>query len=154
MDLAHRVNPTKTPAPLSVPTDQWRAEVPEPPALTDPAAICAERLLLLVHYDLDWDAWIGDHRHRYWDELLPARLRAATYRADSLATWWSLLAQALPITVTDRARRLEVAQLLTEPSAPVLTLLRDQLPALILRVRIIAETVADNRRAAASAGEN
>jgi len=133
----------------STPTMRWRSAVPELPALTDPAAICAERLLLLVHYDLDWDSWIGDHRHRYWDELLPARVRAATYRADSLATWWSLLAQALPITVTDRARRLEVAQLLTEPSAPVLTLLRDQLPALILRVRIIAETVADNRRAAA-----
>ncbi|MCT1354933.1 hypothetical protein M4D77_16475 [Gordonia sp. p3-SID1431] len=133
---------------------RWRAAVPELPALTDPAAICAERLLLLVHYDLDWDSWIGDHRHRYWDELLPARVRAATYRADSLPTWWSLLAQALPITVTDRARRLEVAQLLTEPSAPVLNLLRDQLPSLILRVRIIAETVADNHRAAASAGEN
>ncbi|WP_396266592.1 hypothetical protein [Gordonia sp. p3-SID1431] len=138
----------------STPTMRWRAAVPELPALTDPAAICAERLLLLVHYDLDWDSWIGDHRHRYWDELLPARVRAATYRADSLPTWWSLLAQALPITVTDRARRLEVAQLLTEPSAPVLNLLRDQLPSLILRVRIIAETVADNHRAAASAGEN
>ena len=133
----------------STPTMRWRAAVPDLPALSDPAAITAERLLLLVHYDLDWDSWIGDHRHRYWDELLPARVRAATYRADSLATWWSLLAQALPITVTDRARRLEVAQLLTEPSAPVLNLLRDQLPALILRVRIIAETVADNHRAAA-----
>ncbi|WP_435083791.1 hypothetical protein [Gordonia hongkongensis] len=128
---------------------RWRAAVPDLPALSDPAAITAERLLLLVHYDLDWDSWIGDHRHRYWDELLPARVRAATYRADSLATWWSLLAQALPITVTDRARRLEVAQLLTESSAPVLNLLRDQLPALILRVRIIAETVADTRRTAA-----
>lgn len=133
----------------STPTMRWRAAVPELPPLTDPAAISAERLLLLVHYDLDWDAWIGDHRHRYWDELLPARVLAATYRADSLASWWSLLAQALPIEITDRERRLEVAQLLTEPSAPVLTLLRDQLPALILRVRIIAETVADIRRAAA-----
>lgn len=133
----------------STPTMRWRAAVPELPPLTDPAAISAERLLLLVHYDLDWDAWIGDHRHRYWDELLPARVLAATYRADSLATWWSLLAQALPIEITDRERRLEVAQLLTEPSAPVLSLLRDQLPALILRVRIIAETVADIRRAAA-----
>ena len=62
------------------PTMRWRAAVPELPALTEPAAICAERLLLLVHYDLDWDSWIGDHRHRYWDELLPARVRAATYR--------------------------------------------------------------------------
>ena len=138
---------------MPVPTDRWRRAVPELPPLSDPAAIVGERLLLLVHYGLDWDSWIGDHRHRYWDELLPARVRAATYRADSLATWWSLLAQALPIEITDRARRLEVAQLLTEPSAPVLTLLRDQLPALILRVRIVAETVADNRRAAAeSAG--
>ncbi|WP_439033267.1 hypothetical protein [Gordonia terrae] len=139
--------------PGPVPTSRWRAAVPELPALTDSAAICAERLLLLVHYDLDWNSWIGDHRHRYWDELLPARVRAATYRADSLATWWSLLAQALPIEITDRARRLEVAQLLAEPSTPVLNLLREQLPALILRVRIIAEAVADNRRAAAeSAG--
>ncbi|MDV6310003.1 hypothetical protein [Gordonia amicalis] len=136
-----------------LPTRRWREVVPELPELSDPAAITAERLLLLVHYDLDWDSWIGEHRHRYWDELLPARVRAATYRADSLATWWSLLAQALPITVTDRARRLEVAQLLTEPSAPVLTLLRDQLPALILRVRIIAETVADKRQAAADSAD-
>ncbi|OLT46652.1 hypothetical protein BJF87_22285 [Gordonia sp. CNJ-863] len=133
------------------PTVRWRAAVPELPALTEPAAITAERLLLLVHYNLDWDSWIGEHRRRYWDELLPSRVRTATYRADTLPAWWSLLAQALPIVVTDKARRLEVAQLLAEPSAPVLAILREQLPALVLRVRIIAETVAEHRRTTTAA---
>lgn len=124
------------------PTARWRAAAPELPALTDPAAVTAERLLLLVHYGLDWDSWIADHVHRYWDELLPARIRSATYRADSLTGWWSLVCEALPVGGGgDRARRLEVAQLLGEPAAPVLAVLRDHLPAVVLRVRLIAESV-------------
>ncbi|WP_461666568.1 hypothetical protein [Gordonia sputi] len=134
--------------PLSAPTRQWQHAAPELPELTTTAADVAERLLLMTHYNVDWDSWVGEHRRRYWDDVLPSRVHAATMRADSLATWWSLLSRSLPITVVDRARRLELVQLLAEPSPPVLAVLRDQLPALLLRVRIIAENVAAQRKKA------
>jgi hypothetical protein len=38
--------------------------------------------------------------------------------------------------------------LLRQPSLPVIAVLRDSLPALLLRVRIIAEAVAEQRKAA------
>lgn len=135
-----------TPAPQR-PTDQWRAAAPDLPALDTAAADTAERLLLLVHYDIDWTSWIADHRPRYWDHLLPQRIHAATYRADSLYTWWSLVTTSLNIVIRTSERRTEVAALLAHPSAPVLTALRDNLPALILRVRITAESVAAQTKA-------
>lgn len=128
------------------PSRQWQQTAPELPELTTATADVAERLLLMIHYSVDWDSWVGEHRRRYWDDVLPSRVHAATMRADTLATWWSLLTRSLPITVVDRARRIEVVQLLAEPSQPVLAVLRDQLPALILRVRIIAENVAAQRK--------
>lgn len=128
------------------PTQRWQSSTLELPPTTTAGADTAERLLLLAHYGIDWDSWVADHRRRYWDELLPGRVHVATYRAENLATWWSLLCTSLPITVSSRDRRVEVAQLLGEPSAPVLAVLRDQLPALILRVRIIAEAVSAQRQ--------
>ncbi|GAB20512.1 hypothetical protein GOEFS_119_00020 [Gordonia effusa NBRC 100432] len=125
---------------MTTQTDRWRASIPELPPLTTDAARTAESLLLLLHYSIDWDSWLAERRKRYWDELLPSHIRAATYRAvDSLPTWWSLLHQALPMTFADQTRRLEIATLLAEPGGPVLAILRDQLPALLLRVRIIAD---------------
>ena len=41
----------------------------------------------------------------------------------------------------------ELATLLREPPIPVIAVLRDSLPALLLRVRIIAEAVAEQRKA-------
>jgi hypothetical protein len=41
-----------------------------------------------------------------------------------------------------------LATLLREPSLPVIAVLRESLPALLLRVRIIAEAVAEQRKAA------
>ncbi|MCV7256771.1 hypothetical protein H7J86_31805 [Mycobacterium hackensackense] len=141
------------------PTQVWRAAVPELPSLLDEAgdagstaraADTAERLLLLLHYSIDWEtSWVADPKHRktYWDELLPGRVRRAAYRADTLDRWWSEVSRQLGAPAPRRRdRRLELATLLREPPVPVITVLRDSLPALLLRVRIIAEAVAAQRK--------
>jgi hypothetical protein len=109
----------------------------------------AQRLLLLLHFSIDWDnSWVRDYRKTYWDEQLPGRVRRAAYRAETLDQWWSDVSIALEASAPrQRDRRLELAALLREPALPVLALLRDSLPALVLRVRIIAEAVADQRKA-------
>ena len=147
----------------STPTKAWQAMVPELPPLDSPAdtgdgpsvaspADTAERLLLLLHYSIDWDtSWVSDPRYRktYWDEQLPGRVRRAAYRADTLDRWWSDVSGQLGAPAPrQRDRRLELAMLLREPPLPVLAVLRDSLPALLLRVRIIAEAVAEQRKAA------
>ncbi|MDP7739207.1 hypothetical protein [Mycobacterium paragordonae] len=150
------------------PTRTWQALVPELPSFTVdsdaetgalPTAVAAhpadtaERLLLLLHYSIDWDnSWIGEPKYRktYWDEILPSRVRRAAYRATTLDEWWSSPALVRLGAATPRYadRRLELAGLLREPSLPVLTALHTSLPALLLRVRIIAEAVAAKRKTA------
>ncbi|HZE15641.1 MAG TPA: hypothetical protein VE197_07995 [Mycobacterium sp.] len=131
------------------PTQVWQAMVPELPAVDGPADT-AERLLLLLHYGIDWEnSWVADPRYRktYWDELLPARVRRAAYRASTLDHWWSGVSTWLDAPAPrQRDRRLELARLLREPSLPVIAELRERLPALVLRVRIIAEAVAEQRK--------
>jgi hypothetical protein len=133
-------------APLTL-TRSWQALVPELDQL-DGAADTAERLLLLLHYAIDWDnSWVAEYRKTYWDEQLPSRVRRAAYRADNLDLWWSTVSVLLGAPAPrQRDRRNELAALLREPAWPVINQLRDNLPALILRVRIIAEAVADNRK--------
>lgn len=134
---------------VSTPTDQWRSHASDLPPLPPGSALdTAERLLLLVHYCIDWQGgWItGRHRARYWDHVLPTRVRAATYRSDDLHSWWSTVAAALQCTPQNAQRRAEVVELLVAPSEPVLAVMRDSLPALLLRVRIIAEAVAASRK--------
>lgn len=139
------------------PTRAWQAMVPELPALTnnkdddgaDESVICAadtaERLLLLLHYSIDWDnSWVGElrYRKRYWDEILPSRVRRAAYRASSLEHWWSEVSVRLDaLAPRQPERRLELACLLRHPFLPVIAELRDNLPALVMRVHIIAEAV-------------
>jgi len=147
----------------STPTKAWQAMVPELPPFESPAdtadgppvaspADTAERLLLLLHYTIDWTtSWVADPRYRktYWDEQLPGRVRRAAYRAHTLDRWWSDVSGQLGAPAPrQRDRRLELAMLLREPPLPLLAVLRDSLPALLLRVRIIAEAVAEQRKAA------
>ncbi|SIJ22374.1 Uncharacterised protein [Mycobacteroides abscessus subsp. abscessus] len=128
------------------PTKAWQAMVPSLPPNYDEADT-AERLLLLLHYAIDWKtSWVKDYRKTYWDDQLPGRVRRAAYRADTLDHWWSEVSVQLGATAPHQPeRRLELAHLLREPSLPVIALLRDTLPALLLRVRIIAEAVAEDR---------
>jgi len=131
-------------------TDRWRAAVTDLalPELS-PAADIAERLLLLVHYSIDWqDGWVSGHRHRYWDEVLPDRIQRATNRSDTLYTWWTLVAASLECSPRDRTKRAEVVELLGHRADEVLAVLRSDLIALLLRVRIIAESVAESRKGA------
>ncbi|MFW2242975.1 hypothetical protein ACNUP4_32770, partial [Rhodococcus opacus] len=78
-------------------TDRWLAAVPQLPALTDPAAVTAERLVLLLHYGIDWSErnWVAARRGDYWDNLLPTRIRLATYNSINLHQWWTTSAARL-----------------------------------------------------------
>lgn len=133
------------------PTQVLQALVPElHPELSAPPADVAERLLLLLHYSIDWDSWIGEDRSRvkYWDEILPGRVQRAAYRANNLSHWWSDVSTRLEAKAPQQPdRQRELAILLSDPDMqiPVLACLRDELPALILRVRIIAAEAAKQR---------
>ena len=165
---AHRAESTANVTTALSPTRRWQSLVPELRSLTTPAgekpqdqglpgvaeraADTAERLLLLLHYSIDWDtSWVAEEKHRktYWDEVLPGRVRRASYRSATLDEWWSSPAlQTLGLVAPrDLDRRLELAELLREPPLPVLSALHTSLPALLLRVRIIAEAVGAERKA-------
>jgi hypothetical protein len=150
--------------PAAIPTRTWQALVPELPPVHERLGdehirLCAgcgpadtaERLLLLLHYGIDWEtSWVADPRYRktYWDGQLPGRVRRAAYRSDTLDQWWSDVSVRLGAPAPrQRDRRIELATLLREPPLPVIALLRDSLPALVLRVRIITEAVAEQRKA-------
>ncbi len=132
------------------PTDRWLAAVPVLPFL-DGAVGTAERLLLLVHYGMDWHDWVARYRTTYWDALLPDRIIVATFRADTLLTWWSVVQAELPTQPRNAAERLELAKLLAEDSLPVLEQLRTHTEALLLRTRIVADAVRAQRVPAARA---
>lgn len=134
----------RTPLPLqpsASPSQTWLSTVPELPPL-EGAEHVAERLLLLLHYGIDWtDGWVGRYRITYWDRILPDRVVVATYRADTLRGWWAGVSMELGSTPRTAAERLELEQLLAADPAPVLRLLREQTDALALRTRIVAEAV-------------
>lgn len=135
---------------MTAPTREWQGLVPELPGVDGPADT-AERLLLLLHYSIDWEtSWVGGAKYRktYWDSTLPGRVRRAAYRSDTLDRWWSDASTGLgAVTPRQPGRRIELAVLLREPPLPVIALLRTTLPALLLRVRIITEAVAAQRKA-------
>lgn len=147
------------------PTRRWQALVPELRSLLPPsggdteessatgdahAVDTAERILLLLHYSIDWDnGWVAEPKYRktYWDEILVSRVRRAAYRSVTLDQWWSTVSAKLDAVAPRYPdRRLELAALLREPPQPVLNVFRTSLPALLLRVRIIAEAVAAERK--------
>ncbi|ELB87593.1 hypothetical protein Rwratislav_39003, partial [Rhodococcus wratislaviensis IFP 2016] len=110
-------------------------------------ASTAERLLLLLHYGIDWDSgWVGRRRETYWTQHLPNRVRVATYiGGGDLDRWWSVVSRSLDSEPTNTDQRLELATLLREESEPVLTLLRERPTSYVLRTRIVAEAVAAAR---------
>lgn len=113
------------------------------PALASEPARVAERLLLLLHYGIDWSDgnWVSGRRGDYWESVLPSRVRVATFTASDLHHWWTLVSAALTSLPRTDAQRLELATLLTADARPVLAVLRDQTPALVLRTRIVADAV-------------
>lgn len=131
---------------LLTPTSAWLAHCAdflEP--LQGPEGT-AERLLLLLHYGIDWEgSWLATHRANYWDRHLPDRVLIATYMSNSLPSWWTMVATDLSSSPRTAAERKETAQLLQQPSVPVLRALREQTEALVLRARIVAETVRATR---------
>ncbi|QYB00666.1 hypothetical protein I1A62_00635 (plasmid) [Rhodococcus sp. USK10] len=124
-------------------TESWLATVPQLPALADPAAQVAERLVLLLHYGIDWSGnnWVGARRGDYWDTLLPTRIRLATYNSINLHQWWTASAARLGASPRTDEQRAELAMLLTSEARPVLQVMRDQTIALTLRTRIVADAV-------------
>lgn len=133
---------------MSTPTDHWLGTVGDiMPPLSGPAGT-AERLLLLLHYGIDWEhGWISNHRATYWDRQLPDRIITSTYRAaNNLRTWWSVIASDLTATPRNAQERLELVDLLAQPPQPVLAVLRNETDALLLRTRIVTEAVRAARR--------
>lgn len=128
------------------PTDRWLAVLGERmPPLTGPAGT-AERLLLLTHYGIDWQAgWVSRYRRTYWEQLLPDRVITATYRAGTLRRWWRDVATELGSAPRNAAERSELEQLLRADSTPVLMALRLETEALLLRTRIVADAVRETR---------
>lgn len=134
-----------TPTPTLSPTDAWLARIPAMPPLEGPAGV-AERLLLLIHYGIDWsDGWVTTHRATYWDRVLPDRIIAATYRAGVLRRWWRDVAHELGSAPRNNSERAELEQLLRADSQAVLEVLRFETEALLLRVRIVADAVRASR---------
>ena len=132
---------------VSAPTDRWLAALPVLAPLTGPAGT-AERLLMLIHYGIDWpDSWVSRYRTTYWSTLLPDRVLKATYRANTLRSWWTQVSTDLDSAPRTPAERAEAAALLQADAKPVLHILRDQTPALLLRVRLVADAVRDRRAA-------
>lgn len=135
------------------PTGRWLAAVTGMPPLDGPAGT-AERLLLLIHYGIDWqDGWVGRYRTTYWDRILPDRVIAATYRAANLRRWWRDVADNLGSRPRSPSERAELEELLRADPGPVLEVLRWEAEALLLRTRITADAVRAARPAAAASPE-
>lgn len=134
-------------------TSRWLKATPDLPPLTDPAASTAERLVLLLHYGIDWSDqnWVTARRGDYWDNLLPSRIQSATYTSGaSLNHWWTAASTQLGSSPRTAAERVELATLLAAAPKPVLQALRDQTAALTLRTRIVADAVRAQRKTTAS----
>ncbi|MCZ4590638.1 hypothetical protein O4328_44725 [Rhodococcus opacus] len=107
--------------------------------------------MLLLHYGIDWSEknWVAARRGAYWDNLLPSRIRSATYNSINLHQWWTASAARLGSSPLTDEQRAELAALLTSEARPVLQVMRDQTTALTLRTRIVADAVRAARTGAA-----
>lgn len=129
------------------PTSAWLAAAPYLPPLEGPADV-AGRLVLLLHFGIDWEhGWVGRRRVDYWAHLLTSRIYTATYRAATLRAWWTAVARELEAAPRTRAQREELGVLLGGGDGlEVLAVLREEHEALALRCRIVADAVRDQRQ--------
>lgn len=133
------------PAAALSPTSGWLAAADFLPPLQGPAGQ-AERLLLLVHYGVNWrTGWVGAYRATYWEKLLADRVFIATYRSATLRRWWREVSAALDSAPRNAEQRLELVALLDGDDRAVLEVLRTESEALVLRVRIVADAVRATR---------
>lgn len=133
------------------PTDRWLVTAADLPPLEGPAGT-GERLLLLLHYGVDWDSWIGARRMDYWDTVFPERVLQAAIRSGNLRRWWQDVSGQLHSRPRSAAERSEVELLLRADPRPVLEALRWEVQPMLLRVRIVAAAVRAARPVAAAAG--
>ena len=143
-----------TPPQPQTPTTRWMAAAADQFQPFEGPAGVAERLLLLVHYGVDWsDGWLSNkkHRDRYWEHSMPDRVIIGTYRANSsLRRWWRFVADDLGSSPRNPSERKELERLLRSEPLPVLAVLRWETEALLLRTRIVADAVKDARVQAAA----
>lgn len=101
----------------------------------------AELLCAMAHRCADWEVWGGPRAIRYWDALT-ARVRQACYAGPGLAMWWERLTVQMSLTPPARkADRALLASLLAGGAdQAVLAVLRREAEALVLRVRVAADT--------------
>lgn len=118
-------------------TDEWLKASPLPPL--DGAEGVAERLVLLLHYGVDFSVWGGARRVRYWDALAE-RVKAATYAGPTLAHWWGDASRQIVSAPRSHDEREEVAHLLAvDNQRAVLSALRVHAEVLVLRARVVSE---------------
>ena len=134
---------------MTTPTQRWLQAAPASLPRLSGAQSTAERLLLLLHYGIDWESsWVARRRETYWSHHLPNRVRLATYiGASDLDHWWAVVSRGLESEPSGAEQRLELATLLREPAVPVLGLLRSRPTSYVLRIRIVAESVQAQRAA-------
>jgi len=114
----------------------------------------AEVLTAMAHRCADWDVWGGPRAIRYWDALT-SRVRQACYAGPRLSLWWERLTVQMSLTPPPRkADRALLASLLAGGGdAAVLDVLRREPEALVLRVRVAADTRREARAARAADDE-
>jgi len=146
------MTPTPTTAPDAAdpgPVQRWRNAAAHLPALDGPA-LTAEALVLLLHYGIDWtEGWVTRHRERYWSDILADRIYTATFQSGNLRRFWQLVSEELGSSPRNAEERLDLVYALDGgDDSEVLQILREQTAGLILRVRIIADTVRATRPSA------
>lgn len=118
-------------------TDSWLAFSPLPSM--DGIDGVAERLVLLIHYGVDFSIWGNNRRMRYWDALAE-RVRASTYKGPTLSAWWGEICNQIVSSPRNSEERSEALLLLgVEEQRAVLNVLRNHSEVLVLRVRVISE---------------
>jgi len=115
------------------------------PLLEGPEGV-AERLVLLVHYGVDFTIWGGARRVRYWDAL-KERVRGATYSGPTLGAWWSDISTQIVSEPRNSDERIEILGLLSiEEQRETLNILRSNADVLVLRARVVSEYRKANKK--------